>query len=56
MDKIDWYNLCENSAAIEILKKNQNNICWTFASSNKSIFQYIDPIKLIRKTITIILT
>ena len=38
-DKIDWYELSGNPAAIEILKENQDKIKWTKFTLNPSIFK-----------------
>jgi hypothetical protein len=40
LNKINWYRLSTNIAAMEILKNNKDNIDWDKLSSNPSIITY----------------
>jgi hypothetical protein len=40
MDKIDWFWLSSNFAAIHLLKENPDKIDWNMFSSNAAIFEY----------------
>ena len=39
MSKINWQALSSNENAIELLKQNQNKICYRNLSSNPAIFE-----------------
>ena len=39
LKKIDWFMLSINPNAIDLLKKNQDKICWRIISNNPAIFE-----------------
>ena len=40
LDKIDWWWLSRNPAAIHLLEKNPDKISWLWLSENPAIFTY----------------